>query len=187
MAQYSHKVRLHFRSVTLPKVPELRALANAQSVYDKYNILLEFASGLSIGAGVGDLLTLNASDGTCKWDHASDEQMLLDTLGGRQGVGWNEVVVYYADRIQQKDGTTLNGCAGHLPNKAAVVVASGASPWTLGHELGHVLLGPSFVPVHAADATNLMFSPTASISANPPSLTDGQVNTMRASRFCLQI
>ena len=64
---YDRKVRLHFRSVALPKVPELEALANAQKVYDKHRILLEFASGLSIGAQGDDLIQLDASDGTCKW------------------------------------------------------------------------------------------------------------------------
>jgi hypothetical protein len=184
---YDRKVRLHFRSVALPKVPEFEALANAQKVYDKHKILLEFASGLSIGAQGDDLIQLDASDGTCKWNEASDEQQLLDKLGGRNGVGPNDVVVYYANQIKEKGGGTLNGCAGHRPAKAAVVVAAGGSPWTLGHELGHVLLGPGFTPVHATDSTNLMFSPTASITANPPSLTAQQASTMRASKFCLTV
>jgi hypothetical protein len=184
---YTHKVRLHFRSAALPTVPEMTALANAQRVYDKYKILLEFASGLSMGASAAEFFTLNASDGTCQWNQASDEQKLLDALGGRQGVGPTDVVVYYADHIRQKDGSALNGCAGHLPNKAAVVVSSIGSRWTLGHELGHVLLGPSFSPVHAADATNLMFSPTNNITADPPSLTFDQLKTMLASKFCIAI
>jgi hypothetical protein len=89
--KYTHKVRLHFRSVALPAVPESTALANAQKVYDKYKILLEFASGLSMGASAAEVFTLNASDGTCGWDQASDEQKLLDALGGRQGVGPTDV------------------------------------------------------------------------------------------------
>jgi hypothetical protein len=185
--KYKHKVRLHFRSVAMPKVPEFTALANAQRVYDKYAILLEFASGFSMGANSEDLIQLDASDGTCNWNQASDEQQLLNKLGGRNGVGPNEVVVYFANRIVENDGKKLNGCAGHLPGKPTVVVASGGSPWTLGHELCHVLLGPNFDPVHSTDSTNLMFTPTASITANPPSLTPAQVTAVRASKFCLPI
>jgi hypothetical protein len=95
--------------------------------------------------------------------------------------------VYYVDHIQDKVLGPLAGCAGHLPNKAAVVVASSGSPWTLVHELGHVLLGPSFAPVHAADSTDLMFAPTTKITANPPSLTNEQVKTMLTSKFCVAI
>ena len=120
-------------------------------------------------------------------DEASDGQQLLDKLGGRNGVGPLDVVLYLRQSDQEKGGGTLNGCAGHAPAKAAVVVAASGSPWTLGHELGHVLLGPGFLPVHATDSTNLMFSPTASITASPPSLTPDQATTMRASKFCLAV
>jgi hypothetical protein len=47
--------------------------------------------------------------------------------------------------------------------------------------------GAVFFPVHAADATNLMFSPTNNITADPPSLTFDQLKTMLASKFCIAI
>ncbi len=184
---YDRKVRLHFRSTAMPVVPEFTALANAQQVYDGCNVLLEFASGVSMGVTGDDLLMLDASDGTCQWNDASDQQKLLEKLGGRQGVGPNDVVVYYANQIKEKSGNQLNGCAGHRPNMAAVVVAAGGSPWTLAHELGHVLLGPDFRPVHSADTINVMFAPTTGITAPIPAFTPEQVNRLRASPFCLPI
>jgi hypothetical protein len=184
---YDRKINLVFRSVALPAVPEFTALQNAQDVYAKYAIKLEFVSGLSMRMTSHDLLQLDASDGTCQWNQASDEQKVLNSMGGRQGAGPRDVVVYYVNQIVQKDGSKLNGCAGHLPGAPTVVVSATGSPWTLGHELGHVLLGPRFVPVHATDSTNLMFSPTNSITASPPSLTPAQVAAIRLSTFCQPI
>ena len=184
---YDRKVRLHFRSTAMPVVPELTALANAQQVYDGCNVLLEFAFGLSMGASGMDLLLLDASDATCNWDDASDQQKLLEQLGGRQGVGPNDVVVYYVNQISQKSGGPLNGCAGHRRGMAAVAVAASGSPWTLAHELGHVLLGPSFSPVHHPDTINIMFAPTTGITAAVPSFTPEQVARLRASPFCVPI
>lgn len=184
---YDRKVRLHFRSAAVPVVPEFTALANAQRVYDQIRVKLEFVNGFSIGLSADEVLQLNASDGTCNWDQASDEQTLLSKFsGGRQGVGPNDVVVFYANKIEEKGGKKLNGCAGHKPGEPTVVVAAGGTRWTLGHELGHVLLGPSFDPVHdPADKTNLMFAPTASITADPPGFTAAQTTAIRASKFCL--
>jgi Putative peptidoglycan binding domain len=185
--RFDRKVRLHFRSAAMPVVPEFTALANAQRVYAQINVQLEFASGLSMAVTNADLLRLDASDGTCQWNQASDELKLLNSLGGRQGVGDNDILVFYANQIKQNDGSTLNGCAGHEPGKPTVVVAATGSPWTLGHEVGHVLLGPDFRPVHTTDPKNLMFSPTAGITANPPGFTAEQAKTIRASKFCVAI
>lgn len=185
---YTHKVKLHFRSISMPRVPEFTALANAQRVYDQYGILLEFASGFSMGATGEQQLVLSGADGTCNWDQASDEQRILSQIGGgRAGVGQTDILVFYADHIRESDGSTLAGCAGHRPGAPTVVVSAVGSRWTLGHEVCHVLLGPSFVPVHTTDPVNLMFSPTAGISTDPPGLTTEQVTRAQASRYCVAI
>lgn len=181
------RVRLHFRSIAIPDVPEFTALANAQRVYAQYGIDFHFESGESLLLPPDQALELNAVDGTCQWDQVSDEQRLLHSLGGDQGISPNDIRVFWANEIRQTDGSTLNGCAGFAPGRPAVVVASSASPWTLGHEVGHVLLGSAFRPVHSGDPVDLMFSPTANITANPPGFTDDQLATIRASRFCRRI
>lgn len=45
---YQHRVRLHFRSIALPKVGYERSLLDAQVVYGQYGIKIEFASGESL-------------------------------------------------------------------------------------------------------------------------------------------
>lgn len=185
---YTHKVRLHFRSISMPRVPEFTALANAQRVYDQYGVQLEFASGFSMGATGDQEILLDGADGTCNWDQASDEQRILSQIGGgRAGVGATDILVFYADHIRQSNGSTLAGCAGHRPGAPTVVVSAVGSRWTLGHEVCHVLLGPTFRPVHTTDPVNLMFSPTAGITADPPGLTPEQVTRVHASRYCVAI
>ena len=184
---FTHKVRLHFRSIGVPQIPELTALLNAQRVYAQYGINMEFASGQSLKLTDDEQLKLNVIDGQCQWDQANDEQKLLFGLGGMQGVGPNDILVYYVQSIQQTDGSSLNGCAGHEPTRPAVVVASTGTPWTLGHEVGHVLLGSSFTPVHASSTTNLMYAPTSSITGNPPTLTPEQVKAIKKSKCCVPV
>ena len=106
-------------------------------------------------------------------------------LGGRSGVGVNDVVVYYVNEIKDKTDGPLRGCAGHAPARAAVVVSTIGATWTLAHELGHVLLGASFSPTHVDDdTTNVMHAPTTTITADPPSFSAKQIEKIRSSRFC---
>jgi hypothetical protein len=181
----THKVRLHFRSIGTPDVPEFTALQNAQRVYGPNGINIEFASGQSLLLGDVDQITLSVLDTACQWDQDSDEQGQLYGLGGSQGVGATDVLVYYVNRIVKPNGDPLNGCAGHAPTRAAVAVATTGSRWTLAHELGHVLLGSRFAPVHETSPLNLMFAPTTSITANPPGLSATQLAAMRRSAFCV--
>lgn len=180
----THKVSLHFRSIAMPAVSEFTALQNAQRVYGPHGICVEYASGQCLQLSAEDTLTLDVVDGKCKWDSVSDEQRLLHGLGGGP-VGFTGIRVYYVNRIRKPDGKTLNGCAGHAPLRAAVAVAARGSQWTLAHELGHVLLGSAFRPVHATSTDNVMYSPTTAISAAPPSLTWEQLIQIRNSPYCV--
>ena len=182
----NHQVRLHFRSIGIPRVPEMTALRNAQRVYGRYAIAISFANGESLGLSETEWLTLNVLDGQCKWDAVSDEQNVLYGMGDVQTVTPTDVLVYYVNGIREPDGNTLAGCAGHAPGRPCVAVSAVGSQWTLAHELAHVLLGSSFTPVHATQSTNLMYSPTAGITANPPGLTDAQLTAIRASRYCVR-
>src|ERR1700733_526167 len=179
------RVRLHFRSLGSPKVPEMIALNNAQRVYGPNGISVVMASGQSLLLSGGDTLTLDTVDMQCQWDFISGEQEIVQNLGGFQGVGPTDVLVYYVNNIRQPDGSALAGCAGHAPGRAALIVSAIGSPWTLAHELGHVLLGSKFIPVHSTDSTNVMFSPSASITANPPNFTAAQLTAIKASALCV--
>lgn len=79
-------------------------------------------------------------------------------------------MAYYVNSF---DGQSWVGCAAHPDGRRGFTVASGASQWTWGHELGHVLgLG------HETDTDNLMYIPTASITNPPPDLETRQCNTV---------
>lgn len=178
------KVRLHFRSINMPQVPEFTALQIAQDVYGEYSIQVEMASGQSLLLSDPDQLQLTSIDGDCHWDQVSDDQRLLQGLGGMQSVRANDIRVYFATVIREQNGGTLQGCAGHPPDRAAVMIAAPAvDRTTVAHEVGHVLLGSAFLPVHTADSNNLMCE-AAICTGHPPLLTPAQVIAIRNSRYC---
>jgi peptidoglycan hydrolase-like protein with peptidoglycan-binding domain len=184
---FTHKVRLHLRSIAMPKVPEMRQLQVMQEVYAQYAIMIEMASGESIALSRDDELTLNVVDGDCKWDQISDEQRLLQGLGTKQNVGPNDITVYYATTLRKLDGSTLQGCAGSVPDRPAVMIAADAvDKTTMAHEVGHILLGSSFTPTHEADSKNLMCQ-AAICTGHPAFLNDAQLKAIRASRFLVRL
>ena len=185
---YTHRVKLHFRSIATPVVSEFDALRNAQRVYRQYGIDFSFTSGMSLGIPSDQAVILNNVDtGTCTMTQAqTGEQDLLFGLGSLQGVGPNDISVFYVNRAAKSDGTALAGCAASVGVHKAVVVAAAGSRWTLGHEVGHVLLG-DFRPTHSTNPNNLMFAPTSNINANPPILTPEQVAAIKSSRHCQAI
>jgi hypothetical protein len=77
----------------------------------------------------------------------------------------------------------LHSLGGHAVTRPAVTVAGHASRWDTAHEVGHVLLGFGFSPLHVNDRRNLMH-PTAATYVTIPVLTDKQVRQMRRSVCC---
>jgi hypothetical protein len=63
-------------------------------------------------------------------------------------------------------------------------MGSACTPWTLAHEVGHVLLGASYSPVHTSSPNNIMFASSAVFTqAGNPSLDSGQVTQMLRSQY----
>ena len=56
-------------------------------------------------------------------------------FSNRNSAGPNDVVVYFV----RSTVPPSNGCATHPAGRPGAVVAQGATRWTLGHEVGHVL------------------------------------------------
>lgn len=180
---FTHKLRLHLRSIGMPQVNELTQLKVMQEVFAQFAIQVEMSSGQSVQLTPGESVTLNVVDGDCKWDQVSDEQRLLQGTGSQQSVGVNDITAYFATVLRQKNGSTLQGCAGHAQNRPAVMIAASAvDRTTLAHEVCHVLLGSAFAPVHEGDSNNLMCSAPV-CTGNPARLTDAQLKQIRASRF----
>lgn len=177
---FTHRVRLHFRSISLTEVPFNTILAHTQSVYAPYGIKIEFASGMSLGLPEDQLAELTRIDSACVWDVTSGDAADLLKLG--VGIGPTDIAVFYVDSFADGD----LGCGGHLKNKPACIVARTGSKWDTAHEVGHVLLGSGFSPVHVDDINNLMH-PTASAYAKTPVFTDAQLQRIRASNLCVAI
>jgi peptidoglycan hydrolase-like protein with peptidoglycan-binding domain len=179
----SHKINVHMRSIDNPVVPEFTQLNVMQTVFSQYLIEVIMMSGESVGLQPGEQLTLNVVDGNCEWDQLSDEQKLLQNQGSKQNVGPNDVTVYFATVLREKNGETLQGCAGHLPDRPAVMIAATAfDKTTMAHEVCHVLLGKSFSPVHVGDSANLMCS-SALCTGEPAYLSAVQLKRVFASKF----
>jgi len=184
---FTHKVRLHLRSIAMPAQAEMKQLSVMKEIYAQYAIMIEMASGESVRLKDDVALTLTVVDGDCKWDQVSDEQRLLQDSGDKQGVGPNDITVYFATTLRETNGGTLQGCAGSVPTRPAVMIAADATDkTTMAHEVGHILLGSSFSPVHDNDSKNLMCA-AAICTGNPAYLNDAQLKAIRASRFLIKI
>lgn len=181
-AAFKHRVKLHFRSLVQSDQPVSFQEANARMTYAKYGIYLDVLSGMTMNLSDADKKTFDSVDvGECVDNKLTDELGSLHKIG-LQGVGENEVVIYFAREVTDEKKKKIYGCAAINANRPAVVVAANGSGWTLGHELGHVLLG-NFSPPHSTDTANLMYSPTTGITNNPPDLTADQLTAIRASKF----
>lgn len=166
--KFTHECRLHLRYTRtaafldeMPVWPGIyirKQFEQAQKIYAQYGIRLILASSelLELPALAELLLLLVETDCDNRRDLGSDLR-LLQSSGSV--VPANEIVGYFVYRMAGTEyQNLLDGCAAHLPNRPAFAIAmSGFSPYnTLAHELGHVLVGLSYVPPHHPDRNNLM-------------------------------
>lgn len=178
---FTHRVGLHFRSLSLTDVPFDNLLASTELVYAQYGIKAEFKSGMSLGLSAEEAEKFKQIDGSCGWVISSGEYKELQELSDTAPS--NEILVYYVERFGQAN---LLGCGGHVPGQPACIVASAASRWDTAHEVGHVLLTSAFSPVHETDVKNLMFQFSSTSNATP-TLTDAQIAKMKTSPCCVPI
>jgi hypothetical protein len=179
---FKYRVRIHLRSIALTEVPMSFQEQNARMVYAQYGIYLDVRSGMSLKLSPADAKKFESVDvGECVDEKLTDELGELHKLG-LQGVGADEIVIYFAPKVTDETGGEINGCAAINADRPAVVVSSTSTKWTMGHELGHVLLG-KFTPGHSTDNSNLMYAPTAGIIANPPGFTPEQLKVIQSSRY----
>ena len=175
---FRNRVRLHFRSIALTNVPFERSLANAEAVYAQYGIRIEFGSGESIGLSPDQRTIFDRIDQECDWDLSAGEFHMLQGLGSPAPS--SDILVFHVSSFA--DANVL-GCGGHAANRPACTITASALAWDTAHEVGHVLLGSSFNPVHVPNRKNLMH-PISRSEASIPVLTLAQVNRIRASPCC---
>lgn len=176
LPRHTHRVRLHFRSISMQNVPFETSLTAAQEVYDQYGIKIEFGSGESLMLTPAQAAIFDRIDQACEWELNSGEYAQLHQLG--TPAPSNEIVVYYVRELQD-----AGGCGGHATNRPAVTVAAATTKWATAHEVGHALLTKDFNPIHFSDTNNLMWDQVLNFSGTPL-LTDKQVAKIRTSLFC---
>lgn len=169
----TQRVGLHIKVLTTPTIPINEMLASMQEVYAIGGIRVDQLSTENITSAA-----LNDIDvGGCTMGSTTAEQNVL--FGNRNFVGNNQVVVY----MVRSTIPGYNGCAAHPPGRPGAVVASIASRWTMGHEVGHVL-GLN----HVNNTDQLMTGAgTAGITNPPPDLASGEINTMISSTLTTTI
>ena len=171
-------VNLHVKILTNPTSFTFDAMLVAmREVYATAGIAVNIASTEVLNLSNPVLAPLNDVDtGSCTMGSVSAEQTALSNF--RASASAIDVVVYLCRSVSWNSGS-LNGCASFPANRPMVVVASYASRYTLGHEVGHVLgLG------HVNDSNRLMTgNGTGNITNPPPDLIQSEKNTMIASPF----
>jgi hypothetical protein len=145
---------------------------------------MEFASGQSLPNAVDrntqSISLARVNVGSCVMPQGMTQQQdALFSYGSRQGVGLSDILCYWVEHVIS-DGSPLAGCASHPNSQPACVISALGSPWTLAHEVGHVL-----GLTHVVGNTMLMSTPTASIVMSPPSISDTDVVKIKRSKLCI--
>jgi len=174
---FTHRVGLHFRSIALTNVTFDQILSSAQAVYAQYGIRVDMMNGESLGLEPGDQTRLEQVDQQCNWVLSTGEFNDLHSRGTAAPA--TDVLVYFIRSFNPQ----LNGCGGHAAGRPACTVAATGTQWTVAHEIGHVMLGQAFAPVHVNDTRNLMNTTTSTITSMP-TLTEKQLRQIRASIVC---
>jgi outer membrane protein OmpA-like peptidoglycan-associated protein len=181
---FTERIRLHMKILARPSVSIPTMLASMRQVYEPAGFLVEFVS-----CEVLRLPTLEVLDVRCPGDvtqtccpfpcptaNLNAEHVAL--FQQRNNVESNELAIYFVCQTIPD----LRGCCAHPPGRPGAVVASSATQWTLGHEVGHVL-GLQ----HVCNTNRLMndgnCGGTAAITNPPPDLTAAEIQTMTASNL----
>ena len=101
-----------------------------------------------------------------------------------------EVVVFFVRTVTGDDGS-LNGCASFPANRPGAVVASYASRYTLGHEVGHVFGLPHLSGENCSQAgyqpTRLMTGCGTGRIVDPPAeVSSGEASTVSSNSLIVQ-
>ena len=161
-------MRLHIKCLTAPTRFSInQMISNMRLTYATAQIGVKYVS-----FEVLSLPALNDLDvGGCTMGSVTAEQ--TDLFSHRNFVSGNDVVAYFVRSTQPP----YNGCASHPAGQPGAAVASGASAWTLAHEIGHVL-----GLAHVNDNNRLMTgNGTDNITNPPPDIVASESATMLAS------
>jgi hypothetical protein len=168
-------VRLHMKVLTNPTSFTIAQMVDGmRQVYNSRGFAVQVASTENLNLPLLNDLDVGACAGP---GSVTTEQAQL--FSNRNNVGANDVAAYFV----RSTIPALNGCAAHPNGLPSVVVASVASQWTLGHEVGHVLdLN------HVNNNDRLMTGlGTWNITNPPPDIITSEANTMDASPLTVDV
>jgi hypothetical protein len=173
------RVKVHTKVVAPPKHASLDSmLHNAVTLYATYGVEVLEVSREDVTeepeADLAQFSTLYCGFG----DQPSSEMVDLHALARSADRGFgvtpddtDVVITLVGDLVPAALGTPKSSQA-----KPGIVISSGATEWTLAHELGHVLgLDDVIDPAH------LMHTSTAAFAADPPVLTAADVAAIALS------
>jgi hypothetical protein len=192
---HSRCVRIHFKTMQQPNRAVQPMLLNMRTVYATADIGVTVGSRENL-AGPAFTTLLDLDVGPCTSGTTSAEQNQL--FQNRNNAGANDVVIYFARSVLRNNTGALNGCASFPTGSPGAAVAQIASPWTLAHEVGHVLGLSHISGEHTGcpptnpqccstpDFTRLMTGCGTSNIAGTPTVSQAEINTMRASGFTFQ-
>jgi hypothetical protein len=178
--RFTHRINLHFRSLSLTDIPFQRLMSNTTQVYAQYGIEARFASGQSLGLQPDQERRFTVVGQNCQWEMNSGEFADLHKLG--TPVPNTDIAVFIVNQFQEPNN---DGCAGHAAHIPACAVTHNCMQWTVAHEVCHVLLTSTFLPIHTVSPRNLMFG--GNWATEPPTLTEKQTAKVRSSPLCRAI
>jgi Metallo-peptidase family M12B Reprolysin-like len=175
-------IKLHFKVLFDPfwvnRITITEMFTNAQTLFaNTLGYTLELVGTENVyeqNSEIASALETVTVEYNCPMNDLSDEQEALFNL--RAGVNPGEIVIYF---VKATDGI-MNGCAAHprqpfyLFNRPGAIVTSVATPWTLAHEIGHIL-GLE----HVTSTYRLMYKSTEDIRDLPPNLILDEINNAR--------
>jgi hypothetical protein len=133
--EYSHHIRVLCKVLQTPNVAVDTMMANMRQVFDTANILVEEGPRENltvVDANGATMLDFNVGACTSGQTPTADQTLLF---GNRNNAAGDDIVVYFV----RNTIPGLNGCASFPAGSPGAIVAQMASPWTLAHEVGHVL------------------------------------------------
>lgn len=180
--------RIHIKVLQQPTIAIDTMLNSMRQVYRTAGIRVEVGSWETLtGPSFSALLDVSVMN-NCPQGQTTTEQNQL--FQNRNNVGTNELVVYFV----RSTVPAYNGCANFPAGQPGAIVTSGASRWTLAHEIGHVL-GLSHISgestncpatgppncCNTPDFTRLMTGCSTSNITGTPTIVQSEINTMQSS------